>query len=59
MTSNVPTFIQNGRTDKMVLRQGEAEGVHHHHAIITGNVKDKERILKAAREKQLPTKEFP
>ena len=23
------------------------------------NVKDKERILKAAREKQLPTKEFP
>ena len=30
-----------------------------HSIIKTSKVKDKERILKAAREKQLPTGEFP
>ena len=41
----------------MLPRQGKAKAVHHHQAILYEmlKVKDKEKILKAAREKKIVT----
>ena len=39
ITLSSKAITQSGRTDNMLPRQGKAIGVHHHQAIITGNVK--------------------
>ena len=64
MKENFPNLVkeidtQDQEAQRVTNKLDPKRNTPRHNIIKMPKVKDKERILKAAREKELPTKEFP